>query len=307
MGDVSDMSGCPMCGGERRRNLYTLACVEGVYYRTCQCLDCRFVHMWPRPGEAYLAEYYSAADVYALPSERAEDYANVIADKVGLLRRFLGALAAIPFSGLAVDYGAGQGVTVKALSDLGFDAIGVEISAKARHAAETIFGVTMRDGDLSGFEDGEIAVLTMFDILEHIVHPKAFLKDAIAKLKPRGALLVVVPGYDSLERMIGGAASKALIFPEHVNQFTRDSISRMLRDCGFDVCYAGSPPPYGVAITFGLRQKMLKAFGRNPITLAVRDMLIWSKRHIVYPLPNTFVEKSGLFGQSLLVLARKPL
>jgi hypothetical protein len=106
--------------------------------------------------------------------------------------------------------------------------------------------------------------------------------------------------------MVAGAGSKALIFPEHVNQFTRSSVSRMLAECGFDIRYAGSPPPYGVAITFGLRQKLLKAFGRNPATLSLRDGLIWIKRHIVYPLPNAFVEKSGLFGQSLLVLAQKP-
>ena len=300
-----NMSGCPMCGGENRRSLYSLACVEGVDYRTCQCQACGFVHMWPRPSEAYLMEYYAAAGVYALPSQRAEDYANVIADKVGLLRRFLGIPPGSTFSGTAVDYGAGQGVTLKALTELGFEARGVEISARARQAAEALFGVTMRDGDLSDFNEGEISALTMFDILEHLLHPKVFLTEAYAKLKPGGVLLVAVPNYDSLERMVSGAASKALIFPEHVNQFTRASLSRMLADCGFDICYAGSPPPYGVAITFGLRQKMLKVFGRNAVTLSLRNLLIWAKRYIVYPLPNAFVEKSGRFGQSVLVVGQK--
>jgi 2-polyprenyl-3-methyl-5-hydroxy-6-metoxy-1,4-benzoquinol methylase len=261
--------------------------------------------MWPRLAQAYLANYYAHAEVYALVSDRGADYANVIADKCRLITGCLKMLAGAPNDGLAVDYGAGHGATVKALSQLGFDAVGVEISANARAAASDLFGVEMRDQDISEFAPSSISLLTMFDVVEHLLEPKTFLRTAFEKIRPGGACLIGVPNYDALDRMIMGAKSKALIFPEHVNQFTKESLRRLLIASGFGVHYIGSPPPYGVAITLGLRRALMRVFGHNPVTEAIRDMLVWIKRYIVYPLPNAFVETSGLLGQSLLILAQR--
>lgn len=299
------MTNCPLCGGGQRRKLYALQSDEGVDYATVRCLDCGFVHMWPRPSEDYLTRFYTNAPVYAQPSERPEDYANAIADKQCMLGGFLKTLPDAPATGLAVDYGAGQGATVKALANMGFDATGVEISAKARDAAKALFGVTLRDGDISDFHDNSVALLTMFDILEHLLEPADFLSKAHTKLQAGGAILIGVPNYDAIDRILTGPRSKALIFPEHVNQFTRATLTKALSDAGFTVRYVGSPPPYGVAITLKLRQALLKTFGRNAVTHKLRDGLVWIKRYLVYPLPNAFVEKSGLFGQSLLILAQK--
>ena len=299
------MTDCPLCGGGQRRKLYALQSDEGVDYATVRCLDCGFVHMWPRPTLDYLNRFYANAPVYAQPSERPEDYANAIADKQTMIAGFLKTVPGSPATGLAVDYGAGQGATVKALNNMGFDATGIEISEKARIAAKSLFDVILRDGDISGFQDNSIALLTMFDILEHLLEPADFLSLAHTKLAPGGVALIGVPNFDAIDRILTGPKSKALIFPEHVNQFTRTTLVKALSDAGFNVCYVGSPPPYGVAITLKLRQNLLKVFGRNAVTLALRDALVWIKRYLIYPLPNAFVEKSGLFGQSLLILAQK--
>ena len=293
---------CPLCGSPQATKLYDLS--DG--YATVRCGGCGFVHMSPRPTQDYLNAYYESATVYAYGSDHPDDYRNAIEDKKTLIDGFLKALPDAARSGLAVDYGAGQGAAVKALSEMGYEAVGIEISSKARAAAESLFGVTMIDGDLSACEDDAIALLTMFDILEHLLEPRAFVETALKKLKPGGAALIGVPNYDALDRMLRGAGSKALIFPEHVNQFTASSLRGLFQSCGYKVDYVGSPPPYGVAITLGLRRGLLKTFGRNPLTFALRDALVWIKRYLVYPLPNAFVEKSGLFGQSLLILAHRP-
>ncbi len=291
---------CPLCGHTESHTLYVLE--EG--FMTQGCRACAFVFMSPRPTEAYLGEYYAQAAVYSLDSEMADDYANTIADKValigGMLRRF-----SLSITGRAIDFGAGQGATVKALSQLGFDAEGIEISAKARAAAQRIFGVTMRDGTLEDLPEESLNCLTLFDVLEHMLDPKAFVLMAKSRLKAGGAGLFVVPNFNSLDRLIRGKAAKALIFPEHVNQFTIASLTHLFADAGFMVLYAGSPPPYGVAISFGWRRTVLKALGRNRVSLGLHRLLTWLKRNVVYPLPNWFVEKTGWFGQSLLILVTK--
>jgi|GEM_PF-1777270 len=292
---------CPLCGVSKGEALYKLP----ENYTTRRCIACGFVFMSPRPTSEYLNAYYAEAAVYAYDSAVAADYDNVIRDKIGMIKDFQARFPQLPKTGKTVDFGAGNGAVVKALAETGFDAEGIEISARAREVAMVLFGVPMRDGAIEDFRPDEIHFLTMFDVLEHMLDPKAFLLSLREKLTKDGACLIGVPNFNSLDRLTVGAASKPLIFPEHVNQFTGTTLKALFTGCGFDVLYIGSPPPYGVAISFGLRRNLLKILGRNGFTLGVNRLLVWLKRYIVYPLPNAFVEKTGLLGQSLLILAMK--
>jgi len=261
--------------------------------------------MSPRPSSAYLNDFYANAPVYSYSSAVAADYVNIINDKIALISGFLKRFPQVPSQGLAVDFGAGNGSTVKSLSELGFEAEGVEISEKARAAAKALFGVSIHDGRIDDYETETLSFLTLFDVLEHLLEPRDFLTTLAKRLKPGGACLIGVPNFNSLDRLVLGTASKALIFPEHVNQFTSTTLRQLLELCGYRVLYVGSPPPYGVAITFGVRRRLQKALGRTRMSLGLCKCLVWIKRYIVYPLPNLFVEKTGLLGQSLLILAYK--
>ncbi|MEI9905969.1 MAG: class I SAM-dependent methyltransferase [Asticcacaulis sp.] len=303
--DVS-LTACPMCGSERRHLLFALGEADGVQREACRCGDCGFGHMSPQLTDAFLADYYGAAIVYAYGSDRPEDYAAVIGDKVTLIRRFLKAAGGAPASGLAVDYGAGVGTTVKAMEKLGFDSLGVEISARSRETAAALFHIDMRGGDLEQFDDGSVALLTMFDVMEHMLQPRLFTQQMFDKIRPGGLAMIGVPNFDSLDRMLRGVNAQVMTFPEHVNFFTRSSLVRMMETAGFEVRYVGSPPPYGVAISFGVRRALNRAFGRNAVTRGIGGVLAWLKRWLVYPLPNVIVEHSGVFGQSLFIVARKP-
>ncbi|ESQ83539.1 hypothetical protein AEAC466_12750 [Asticcacaulis sp. AC466] len=274
-------------------------------HETRRCDTCAFVFLWPRPTADYLNAYYNSAPVYDLTSDTPSDYEGVVSDKTSLIGRFMARFPRLLTDGQAVDFGAGNGTTVKALERLGFDALGIEISARARTAAQSVFGVTMQDGDLNAMAENSLSFLSLFDVLEHLTEPKAFLELARTRLKDNAACVVGVPNYNSLERMWLGPRSKALIFPEHVNQFTTQTLRRTFEDAGFDVLYIGSPPPYGVAISFGWRRSVGARLGRNALSRVLIQALTWAKRYLVYPLPNLFVEKTGLFGQSLLIVATR--
>ncbi|MDV6332526.1 class I SAM-dependent methyltransferase [Asticcacaulis sp. 201] len=292
---------CPLCASQRATKLYTLP--EG--HDTRRCDTCAFVFLWPRPTADYLNAYYNTAPVYDFTSDRSADYEEAVSDKVSLIGRFLAQFPRLLTDGQAVDFGAGNGTTVKALERLGFDALGIEISAQARAAAHGLFGVAMRDGNLDDVAENRLSFLSLFDVLEHLTEPKAFLELARTRLKDNAACVVGVPNYNSLERMWLGTRSKALIFPEHVNQFTTQTLRRTFEGAGFDVLYIGSPPPYGVAISFGWRRSVRARLGRNALSRLLIQALTYIKRYLVYPLPNLFVEKTGLFGQSLLIVATR--
>lgn len=304
-GQANQGQACPLCRSREASKLYDMGQAEGKAFQTCRCRACQFVYLWPRPSEAFLRDYYNDAGVHSYNSDVAADYNNQIRDKIALVTDLGRRFPQLPRAGKAVDFGAGHGATVKAWSDAGFAATGMEISAPARLAAHALFGVTVVDGTLDDLAPGSLALLTMFDVLEHMPEPVDSVRSLHKALMDGGACLMVVPNYDSFDRMVRGKASKALIFPEHVNMFTAKTLRRLFADHGFDVLYVGSPPPYGVAISIGLRRNLIKWFGRNPFVLGMGTALTWIKRYIVYPLPNAFVERSGYLGQSLLIVAAK--
>jgi len=300
-----DITSCPLCGQTRARVLYRLGPADGIERRAVRCAACAFVYMAPRLTAAFLADYYAGAKVYAYGSEAAGDYANVIGDRVRLIRTMRAKAAGAPLSGRGVDFGAGVGTTVKALGELGYDAMGLEISARSRDTARDLFGVDMRAGSLDTLAGGSVALLTCFDVVEHLLDPVAFVESARAVLALGGMAIVGVPNFDALDRMLTGPRAKAMIFPEHVNYFTKTTLASLFASHGFKVAYVGSPPPYGVAFSLGLRAALMRATGRNALSLGLRDALTWIKRYLVYPAPNAFVEHTGLFGQSLLLVAQK--
>lgn len=299
MKEMTNKSPCPDCRSEGGRNLYRMEQVEGVQYYARQCKGCGFRFLSPQPTDAFLSQHYAEAPVYGLASENLNDYRALIEDRKALLNR----LECQP-EGVSVDFGAALGVTVKACEELGYEANGVEISESARQSAARLFGLDLKDGGLENFEDGSLSLITLFDVLEHIPNPRAFLCAAHKKLKPGGQFIAGVPNYMSLDRILYGSGSRTLYFPQHVNYFTRGSLSRMYREAGFTLSYIGSPPPYAIAITFGLRKTMFKCFGYNPLTRLIRDVLSFIKRYIIYPLPNLIVEKTGLLGTSLVAVGR---
>lgn len=295
------MTACPLCAQTATQTLYQLP----EDFETHRCGGCGFIFMAPRPTAEYLNAYYAQASVYGYASEVASDYAPAIADKVALIRRFQAAYPSLPKTGRALDFGAGNGAAVKAWAEAGYDAEGAEISEAARATALRLFGVKVTSADIGDVADDSLNLLTLFDVLEHLLEPRGFVETARRKIKNGGAFLVGVPNFNALDRWLRGVDSKVMIFPEHVNQFTQATLKDLFESAGFRVLYVGSPPPYGVALSLGLRRALRRRFGHGKAVEAVCQALAAFKKHVVYPLPNLFVEKTGLFGQSLLLLATK--
>ena len=114
-----------------------------------------------------------------------------------------------------------------------------------------------------------------------------------------------VPNYNGIGRYLHGTRSIALIFPVHLNQFTKASLRRTLMQGGLEVLYIGFPPPYGVSLTLGARKYLMNRFGSNSATRALVTALTALKKYVLYPPLNLFAETTGLLGHGLVFAARK--
>lgn len=292
---------CPLCGGDETTKLYTLA---DPNFATVRCRRCRFIFMSPYPTDAFLHEHYLSIKLYGFEGETPELYARSMNDRIVLFETLFGKIGLPLRKGYAVDFGAGMGMVVAALKKLGFDAIGIEKNPMAAAVGKTLFEVDIFDIDLEKLSC-TIDLFTLFDVLEHIKYPKNFLAAVREKMSEDATIIGAVPNYNGIGRILHGTRSASLIFPEHVNQFTKQTLQKTLDDSGFDVLYTGFPPPYGVTITLRLRAKLRKILGEGSAMRLIANLLVKLKKYVVYPLPNWFAESTGLFGHSLVFVARK--
>lgn len=110
--------------------------------------------------------------------------------------------------------------------------IGIEISnhlaAKAdetlrKRGGRCIHGTAIEG--LRALEVGQADVIVLSCILEHEIEPLELLRQCRARLAPHGRVIVKIPNYASLGRLVRGPKWCGYRWPDHVNYFT----SRTLR------------------------------------------------------------------------------
>jgi SAM-dependent methyltransferase len=145
----------------------------------------------------------------------------------------LQAVRLLPPSGPIFDVGGGNGFVARALQDAGFEVVLVEPgphgSANAlgrgiRHVVRAAFGD-------AGFLPGSIPAIGLFDVLEHIADPQAFLASLARCLPPGGRIYVTVPASQWLWSREDEDAG-------HFRRYSLADLSRAFEESGFAVEYA---------------------------------------------------------------------
>ena len=129
-------------------------------------------------------------------------------------------------TGRLLDAGAGRGRFVAAARDEGWDARGIEPSARGGDP----YGVglqraTIEEADVAA---GSLDAITLWHVLEHLEDPGAALTRVRGWLRPGGVVLVGTPNLASLQARIGGDRWYHLDLPRHRTHFTARGLRTML-------------------------------------------------------------------------------
>lgn len=139
-----------------------------------------------------------------------------------------------------LDVGCGNGAGLEAAEGAGFTAHGIDTSA----AAVQLCRERGLSAELRGVEDSELGdswdVVTMWDVLEHIPEPFAFVSAIRKRLAPGGLLTIKVPSVSAQGarlaiRFVPRFSVMALQVPAHLNYFSRQSLCLLLESAGFAV------------------------------------------------------------------------
>ena len=144
--------------------------------------------------------------------------------------------------GPAIDIGCGEGTNMARFAPH-LVPHGVEIS---RHLAAVAQPVAQARGGhvlqapayegLQSFPKDFFVAALLRSYLEHDWQAREVLHTLRTRMAPGGIAVIKVPNYGGLNRKIMGGRWCGFRFPDHVNQFDRQSLTRLARDAGFDVC-----------------------------------------------------------------------
>jgi 2-polyprenyl-3-methyl-5-hydroxy-6-metoxy-1,4-benzoquinol methylase len=202
-----------------------------------RCRRCELMYANPFPFPKDLDSLYSATDGYF---DHHPDAAVMTDHRETLVAE----LERLTSGRRLLDVGAGLGATVAAALRRGWDARGVETSARFAGEAErrspgSIFHGRLQDAPASFLGEPFDAVV-LAAVLEHLHEPSLVLERIASLLKPRGVLFLDVPNESGLYFNAGNFWNKLqrrdwvvnlspTFSPYHVFGFNKRSLAAMLR------------------------------------------------------------------------------
>ena len=206
------------------------------------CDACGLVWVSPRRDEEGLAALYGSEDYWRSDAPKECGYGDYRADEERYLATFRlrldRALRDGPRSGRALDVGCAAGYCLRVLAERGFEVCGVELSpviaAEARrHLGDDAIHVGTLEG--APLEPGSFDLITMWDVVEHVVDPHALLRRARELLAPGGLLVLETQDVRSAFARLLGRRWHHYKHAEHLYHFSPGPLRRLLLDTGFRV------------------------------------------------------------------------
>lgn len=211
----------------------------------------RFVS--PRLKPASLNALYSEPRYFKSDNSTRHGYVDYFSDRPNITatfeRRFfwMERWAASGARRKLLDIGCAAGFAVEHALKQGWDAYGLEPSRYAAEVARQSLGDRVRCGTIDDglFPDGSFQTVLLWDVIEHLPHPRKALEQIHALLEPEGLLSVITPDFRSpLARVMGRFWMEYAKPAEHIYFYSLKVLEAALRECGFDVVAASTAGKY---------------------------------------------------------------
>jgi 2-polyprenyl-3-methyl-5-hydroxy-6-metoxy-1,4-benzoquinol methylase len=184
---------CPICRSGKARELYRFEPARWIPGSVVRCQSCGTIYKRLSPAAKPLAAYYD------------EGYAALeYWDDESATRRALDPIVAAvrrgaPSGARLLDVGSGAGAFLQRAVEAGFRATGLELNpALAERARRTGAEIIVGDIESGGVSGRRFDVITLLDLIEHLLDPVAALRRCHELLAPGGRIVLYTPNHASL-------------------------------------------------------------------------------------------------------------
>ena len=231
---------CPACASEQASPIAQYSRDEWI---VASCEACAFVFLRNPPAYEALEADFAWEKTYVEKKNASKGstwfspIGRWLKDKTGLRGRTRTNQYRRWFNdGKVIDIGCGTGTRIPhPMTPYGIE-LSNALQARADAYMKTRGGYCVHGPGAEAiweFPEGEFDGVIMNSYLEHEVDMTRVLEGARRVLKPTGKLYVRVPNYASLNRRIIGPTWCGFRYPDHVNYFTPDSLTRVAKQTGF--------------------------------------------------------------------------
>jgi SAM-dependent methyltransferase len=247
-----------------------------------QCRHCGMKYVNPRlSGNLIFGAYTEGED---------QTYVSQLEARERTFDRSLATIeGAVGGTGRLLDIGTAAGAFVAAARRRGWDAEGCEPNHWLAGFGERHYGIRIRQGSVfeQPYPPGTFDVVTLWDVIEHTLDPRAMLEHCRRLLKPGGVLVVNYPDIGSWAARLMGQRWLFLT-SVHLYYFDRGTMSKMLESTGFQV-ETIRPHVQRLELDYILFRGSLLSEALSKATRAVARAAGLGKRQVPYWLGQTFV------------------
>ncbi len=247
--ELKERNACPLCRNEDiilyKKGTFNPETVHGENFKITDseygslwtfftCPACSFVFSNPYIPGKNIVEFYSRLEDHEYTSEaegRSRNFRTIL-ERLERLQPLKGKKHTL------LDVGSASGIFPDLARQQGYDAAGIEPSAYLVKEAETKYGLHLFKGTIEEyfncFPGNRFSVITLLDIIEHVVEPDSFMKQVDDLLEDGGVLVIVTPDINSLAaRLMGKRWWHFRI--AHINFFNRQSLEYLLTGHHYEV------------------------------------------------------------------------
>jgi 2-polyprenyl-3-methyl-5-hydroxy-6-metoxy-1,4-benzoquinol methylase len=231
------VSACNLCGSAS----YQPFCPENGR-GLVECENCGLVFVVEQANPEELYALYG--ETYFQNEESGEvGYTNYIADEANIrqtARKRFAHIERFVSKGRMIDIGCAMGFFIDEAAKAAWQVEGLDISQFATEYVQKSFGHPAHNGSLLDIElpQGAYDLVTMWDVIEHVPDPQAYLKRVAELLRSGGIVELATPDVGSLPaRLTGKQWIGYKLSDEHVYYFSVKTLSAMLDKAGFDVVH----------------------------------------------------------------------
>ena len=200
-----------------------------------RCRHCGLIYLNPRPNLVEMSRYYPADYEPFTRQDRAGDglaYRLAVAKKCRIASHGL-------VQGRLLDVGCGSGDLMLGMRERGWQVCGLDISPEAvalarQNGLEVFLGQLLE----APFDEHSFDLVTMWDVLEHLHDPAAYLVRVAQLLKPGGRFVVTLPNPRSVDFRLFGPVWTGLDVPRHLYVFSQPVLLALFRRAGLEVTSA---------------------------------------------------------------------
>ena len=214
----------------------------GSLWTFSTCRHCGFVFSNPYAPEQEIASFYAQLEdrEYSAEADGRSKNFNTILKRLQRLQQHTAKATAsntthTPHTPRLLDIGAASGIFLDLAKQYGYQVEGIEPSEFLVREAEKKYGLTLFKGTLEDYKPtGKFSVITLLDIIEHLVEPDDFMTTLDPLMEENGLLVVVTPDIGSLAaRLMGSRWWHYRV--AHVNFFNRQSLSYLLQKHNYEI------------------------------------------------------------------------